>query len=276
MDKIWAVSYYTFRESLARKTFIAFFIFSSLILAIFLFALNLDIVDGALSGFSVFGNEVGGTGRVDIKELITGIQSVIAGILFGFGLALSVFATASLIPSMLQKGHIEWMLSKPISRHNLLIGKLIGAVAIVTLNVFYLVGGSWLILSIKSGLWNFPFLFSGVLIVANYVVLFSIMVFLGVIVQNTAISIMGVFFVAVLSPALVSRDKIYALLSEKIYQAILDGIYYLTPRTYGFAEIVTTNVLGKPVQSWQPVWHSLLIGVFFFSLAIYIFKRKNF
>jgi ABC-type transport system involved in multi-copper enzyme maturation permease subunit len=275
MDKIWAVSYYTFRESLARKTFITFFIISSITLALFLFALNVDIVDGALRGISVFGND---TGRVsfDITEFVTTIESVIATALFTGGLFLSIFATASLVPNMLQKGHVDWLLSKPISRGHLLLGRFFGALAIVSFNVFYLIIGTWLIVSTKTGLWHFPFLISGVLIIGIFAVLYAFMVMLGVLIQNSAVCIMGAYLIVFFSPWLYQRDRIYALLSERVYQVMLDAFYYITPRTFEFGEIVTRSVLGKPIDSWSPVWHSLLIGVFFFLLAIYFFQRKNF
>ena len=275
MDKIWAVSYYTFRESLARKTFITFFIISSITLALFLFALNVDIVDGALRGISVFGNEPGRI-NFDITEFVTTIESVIATALFTGGLFLSIFATASLVPNMLQKGHVDWLLSKPISRSHLLIGRFIGALAIVGFNVFYLIFGTWLILSIKTGFWHFPFLISGFLIVVIFAVLYAFMVLLGILVQNSAVCIMGAYLIVFFSPWLYQRDRIYALLSERVYQILLDGIYYLTPRTFEFGEIVTRSVLGQSIPSWAPVWHSMLIGAFFFGLAIYFFQKKNF
>ena len=275
MAKIWAVCFYTFRESLARKTFVTFFIISSITLALFLFALNVDIVDGALRGIAVFGNEPGRI-NFNLGEFVRTIETGIATALFTGGLFLSIFATASLVPNMLQKGHVDWLLSKPISRTNLLIGRFAGALAIVSFNVFYLILGTWLILSIKTGVWHVPFLISGVLIVVIFAVLYAFMVLLGILVQNSAVAIMGAYLVIFFSPWLYQRDRIYALLSERIYQILLDGLYYLTPRTFEFGEIVTRSVLGQPVMAWEPVWHSVLIGLFFFGLAIYFFHKKDF
>lgn len=274
MTKLWAVAYYTFRESFARKTFIAFFAISTLTMLLFLFALNLDIVDGAMQ-LSVFGQEAEHSGIL-VRELITGIQTGIAGGLFWLGLALAIFATASVLPNMLQKGHIEWILSKPISRLQLLLGKYAGALGIVGFNVFYLIGGSWLILSLKSGVWNTPFLFSGVLIVLLYGVLLAFMMLLGVLMQNSAIAIMGVFMLSFLSSLLAGRDQIYALLSKKIYQLLLDGVYALTPRISDIFLMVTNAVLGKPIADWMPLWHSLALGIFFFAITAILFKRKDF
>ena len=275
MTKLWAVCYYTFLESLARKTFIVFFIISSLMLLLFLFALNIDAVDGAVSAISLFGKEAQGVG-IDATKLVFGIESVIASALFTVGLFFSIFATASLIPNMLEKGNIDWIMAKPISREKLLFGRYSGALSIVAFNIFYLIGGSWLILSFKTGIWNFSFLLAGLLITVAFAVLYAIMVFLGVLFQNSAIAIMGVYLIIFLSPLLFQRDKIYALLSKKIYQLLLDGIYYITPRTFEIGDIVRKIVLNESIGSWAPIGHSLIIGTVYFSFALVLFKRKNF
>ena len=275
MDKIWAVSLYTFKESFARKTFIAFFVVSSIVLALFLFALNVDIVDGALASLSLFGNEASDV-DIDLRTLVITIEAGLSAFLFTGGIFFSIFATASLIPNMLEKGNIDWVLAKPISREALLIGRFLGALAIVGFNIFYLIGGSWLILSMKTGIWHVPFLFSGVVILFMFAILYAFMALLGVTLQNGAVSIMGAYLVLFFSPMLATRDRIYALLSEKIYQYILDGIYYLMPRTFDIGNLVRKIVMAEPILSWEPVIHSALVGLLFFSLSVYIFKQKNF
>jgi ABC-type transport system involved in multi-copper enzyme maturation permease subunit len=275
MSKLWAVCYYTFRESLARKTFVAFFVISSLTLLLFLFALNIDAVDGAVSAISIFGQQAQGV-RLDVKELIVGLESGIAVTLFTLGIFFSIFATANLIPTMLEKGNIDWIIAKPISREILLVGRYLGALAIVAFNVFYLIGGSWVILSLKTGYWNGSFLIAGCLITILFAILYAVMMFLSVLLQNSAISIMGAYLIIFISAPLFQRDNIYALLSKKTYQVLLDGIYYIMPRVVEIGNVVREVVLGHAIDSWAPVWHSILIGIFYFSFALILFKRKNY
>lgn len=275
LAKLWAVIYYTFRESLARKTFIAFFIISTIALLLFLLALNIDLIDGANSAVSVFGQQARGNG-FNIPELIFGIEAGIAAALFTMGLFFSIFATSSLIPNMLEKGNIDWIVAKPISREMLLIGRYLGALGIVAFNVFYLIGGSFLILSIKSGVWNFSFLLTGVLITFVFAVLYAVMALLGVVFQNSAIAIIGAYLIIFLNPLLLDRDRIYALLSKKIYQILLDGFYYIIPKTVEIGNIVRKTVMNEPIHSWSPIFHSFIIGFVFLVLAVIVFKRKNF
>ncbi|MCB0261308.1 MAG: hypothetical protein KDE62_16515, partial [Calditrichaeota bacterium] len=66
----------TFRESLAKRTFLAFLGISTFICLLFLFALNLDIVDAAESYVSIFGQEIDRAFQLD--QVIVSIESAIA------------------------------------------------------------------------------------------------------------------------------------------------------------------------------------------------------
>jgi ABC-2 type transport system permease protein len=272
-----AIIAYTLRESLAKKTFIAFFVMITITHLIFLFALNVDLVSGGMAAVQLFGaNEK----EIDVTRLHEGvvkIESVIAAFMYVGGIFLSVFATASLVPNMLEKGSVDLLLSRPYARWQLLLGRYLGALSIVAINVAYLIGGSWLILSAKTGFWHTPFLLSGVLIVLVFSVLYAIVTFVGITSRNSGVSIMTAFLVLwVLSPLLLAREKIYALLSHKIYQWLLDGIYYLTPRTTELGNITRAVVAGEPVTSWVPLFQSLAVGAGFLLGAIYIFQKKDF
>ena len=186
--KILAIIQLTFRESFAKKTFIAFFGISTLTCLLFIFALNLDIVNGMQSSISLFGQEA--QGLVELDRILFGIESAVAVLLFTGGLFMSLFATSGLIPSFLQTGNVELLISKPMSRWHILTGRFLGGVAIVAFNVFYLVIFSWLILSIKTGIWNWGFLFSGVMIVITFAILYALMTFLGIITRSGAFSLM--------------------------------------------------------------------------------------
>ncbi len=275
LTETYAVTYYTFRESLARKTFIAFFIVSSVILAMLLLAVNIDVVDGALASFQFFNQQVAQPND-QLRLIIIGLESGLSAFLFTGGIFFSIFATASLIPNMQEKGNIDWLLARPIARSMLLLGRSAGALAVVAFNIFYLILGAWLILSLKSGIWHWPFLLSGVIIVLTFAVIYTLMVFLGVAVQNSAVSIMGAYLVLFFSPLLAQRDRISVLLDEKIWRYLLDFIYMLTPRTFDLGDITRLVVTGDTVVSWTPLWHSLALGAFYFALAVVIFNKRDY
>lgn len=264
----------TFRESLAKKTFLAFFGISTLICLLFIFALNLDIVDGMQSSISIFGHEAQQT--IDVHNIIVTIQGGVAALLFTGGIFMSLFATSSLIPTILQPGFIDLFISKPVSRFEILLGRFIGATAIVTANIFYLVIFSALILLVKTGIWNWSYLAAGVIIVLTFMILYTLMTFLSLLTKSGPFSLMLTYFVVFLSPLLIPRDQIYALLSSKVYGYILDGLYYFLPKTTEIGNLTRLIVAEQPIGSWMPLWSSLLFAIFMLSVSTYVFQRKNF
>ncbi len=272
--KILAIIQLTFRESFAKKTFIAFMAISTLVHLVFLFALNLDIVDGAEAALSIMGQDTGEV--VELERFIRIAESAVAVALFTAGLFMALFATSSLIPSFLDKGNIDLMISKPLSRWQILTGRYLGAVAIVAFNVFYLVVGSWLILSLKTGIWNGGFLLSGFMIVLTFAILFALMTFLSVMVKSGPFALMITYLILFFSPALIQRDQIYALLSSKFYGYLLDGIYHFLPKTAELGQITENLVRGVEISSWLPLWTSLGFGMLMLVCSNLIFARKNF
>jgi len=272
--KFLAIIQLTFRESFYKKTFMGFLAISTFIILVFLFALNLDIVNGAQSAISLFGMK--SPELVDLDVLVTGVEGVVSVMLFTIGIFMSLFSTSSLIPSLLQTGFIDLFISKPLNRIQILSGRFIGSVTIVAFNIFYLIILTWLIISVKSGIWNWNFLLAGLIIVFTFAVLFSMMTFLGLISKSGPFSLMITYLILFFSPILLQRDQIYALLSSRYYGYIFDGLYYFLPKTAELGKITTQLARGIPVDSWMPVWTSFLFLIFIFLLSIYIFQRKDF
>ncbi|MBN1998731.1 hypothetical protein JW935_14325 [candidate division KSB1 bacterium] len=272
--KFFSIIQLTFWESFAKKTFIAFLGISTFTCLLFLFALNLDIIDGVQSNISVFGKDTGGTFGLD--EIITSVQGVVAVGLFTVGIFMALFATSSLIPSLQQPGFIDIFISKPVSRLQILAGRYLGAVAIVAFNIFYLILFFWLIMSIKSGIWNWGFIWAGVLIVLTFAVLFTLMTFLGVVSKSGPFSLMITYLILFFTPLLLKRDAIYAMVSSKIYGWIFDGLYHFLPKTSELGNITQLVTRNAPVSSWMPLWSSLLFGLFMFGVSAALFQRKNY
>jgi ABC-type transport system involved in multi-copper enzyme maturation permease subunit len=272
--KLLSIIQITFREALAKKIILAYLGISTFTCLLFLFAINLDIVDGMTSSIAIFGKEVSSSIQVD--EIIEGVEGAISVLLFSIGLFMSCFATCSLIPSLLRPGFIDLFISKPISRLQILAGRYLGAVAVIAFNIFYLILFMWLILSIKTGVWNWGFIVSGLLITLTFSILYTMMMFIGVLTKSATLSLMFTYFIVFFSPLLLQRDRIYALLSSKIYGWMIDGLYYFFPKITELGNMTQQLTRGVGVQSWMPLWSSLMFAVFIFTLSSIIFQKKNF
>ena len=239
-----------------------------------MFALNLDIVDGMQSSVSIFGQESGEL--IDLRKIIGGIEGAIAIMLFTGGIFMALFATSNLIPTFLKPGFIDLFIAKPLSRFQILAGRYVGAVSIVAFNIFYLIFFSWIILSIKTGIWNSGFLMAGIMIILTFAVLYTLMMILSLLTGSGPFSLMLTYLILFFSPLLLQRDKIYALLSAKFYGYLIDGIYYFLPKTAELGNITQQLVRGIEITSWMPLWTSLIFGGLMFIISIIIFQNKNF
>jgi len=276
--KLMAVITDTIRESLAKKLFLGFTALSLLTILIFIFALKIDVVEGALGLATIFGQSTGDT-PIDLGKFVIIAESAIASLLFAGGIFISLFATASLFPSMQEKGTIDLLLSKPISRTGIIVAKFLGNLAIVTFNIFFLIFGVWLALSMKTGIWNIGFLYSGLTITITYAVLLTILAFVGILAQSTGLSIMITFLVAyAISPLLLllQQPNILRFFTHNYSRLLIRAFYYIMPKTAELGNLTRLMVEGKEVSSWMPLWSSLLFGAVLFGATVYLFYRKDY
>ncbi len=180
----------TFREAFARRIFWGFFACCTLLLLFLIFIMRIDVVQGALATVSIFGNSMASTSP---EKLVQQTQSVIAMVLYFAGMALSVFASAGLVAAVFEPGRIELLLSKPVSRTHLLLGRYAGNVLVVSANILYLVVGTWIIFGIKTGVWGAGFLVSSLFTIFIFSVLLSVIVLIGALWDSSAVAIMVTF-----------------------------------------------------------------------------------
>ncbi|OGU35580.1 MAG: hypothetical protein A2068_05025 [Ignavibacteria bacterium GWB2_35_6b] len=83
-----------------------------------------------------------------------------------------------------------------------------------------------------------------------------------------------IFFI--LSPVLVFRDKISILLDNEFVEYLLDGLYYLIPKTAELSSININIVQGMGIDEYQPIITSFLFMILTLALSIIIFNKKDY
>ena len=119
----------TFREAFARKLFWGLFGLSTALILFFLFIMKIDVVQGALATVSLFGQTTGRS--LDVSHLVRQVHAAISSFLYTWLMFLALFASAGLISSVFEPGRIELLLSKPVSRHHILLGRFVGNLLVV-------------------------------------------------------------------------------------------------------------------------------------------------
>ena len=264
----------TFREALARKIFWGLFGLSTLMILFFLFLMRIDVVEGALATVTLFGRTVDRT--TDVTRLVRSTYAGIATFLYTWGMFLAVFASAGLIPSVLEPGRIELLLSKPVSRVHILLGRFAGNVLVVATNITYLVLGVWLIFGIKTGIWSASFLISIVTTVFVFSVLLSVVVLVGVLFESAALATMITVGLMILSPILAQTSTVNRLLSSEWSRQLWNGIYYALPKVYDMGKMTLDVIARDRFDSWMPVWSSAMFAAVVLGTALWVFQKRDF
>ena len=260
----------TIQEAIAKKIILGFFALSSIIILIFLILVNTDSIEGMVEMMQ-------STGEVGIKEVIVGFEVLIVNISYLFIITISLIAVSSFIPSMVEKGNIDLLLSKPVSRFEILMGKFIGGIVLIFINLAYLIISIWLILSIKSGFWHFQFLYTIIWLTVSFAVIYSLVILLGLTTQSTILTaIISLFLVLIVTPLLGAREGIAEMFQSDVIKFILDFFYYILPKPGGINDISMRMLTDQPIESWQPLLTSLLFMVTMLTLSIYYFKKKDY
>jgi ABC-type transport system involved in multi-copper enzyme maturation permease subunit len=274
MKNIFIIIQFTIREALARKAFLFFAGVTLLVLlgALLFFSLiNFDTLMG-ITNSSIEGRSVGET----INSIVV---TIIINPLANLGLLLAIFSSASFVPVLLEKGNIDLFLSKPISRVQLLLGKYLGVVLYVFINIFILVSGVWLIISIKFGYWDASFLTLSVMITFAFAVLYALILFFGVLTKSSILGMMVAYLIfLILSPVmLLYKEKLNEFVLSELIKALLDGLYFIIPQTAELMGFVLIDLaMGKGIVNVQPVLTSFLFLILFLVFSLFLFRRKDF
>jgi ABC-2 type transport system permease protein len=189
---------------------------------------------------------------------------------------LAVFASSGLIPSVLEPGRIELLLSKPLSRTHILLGRYAGNVLVVLLNASYLVLGVWTILGVKTGIWSPVFLVAIATTTFIFSVLLSVVVLIGVLFESAALSTMVAVALMIISPILAQTNLMMRLLSSEWSRDLWRVLYYAFPKVWELGRITLDAIQSGTFSGYMPIWSSALFGGVMLGAALAIFARRDF
>ena len=268
----------TIKELLSKKIVITVFILATIFCMTLIFALNIRIggIDSKVI-LNVFGNSVNhGNSAMPDAEIILGyIQTGIAGAVFFISLFISLFATSGLFPDMLQKGNIDLILSKPLSRQNIFFQRFFGGIALVGLNVIYMIIFSWIILSAKFGIWNFRYLFSALIIMIFFFNIYSFMTLIAILLRNSVISLLLTYFIVFILSPVIGAIARFGILNDSFYKNTVKILHFSLPKVNETVKLLSDIIMAKDFTMGS-VWVSLFTGVVAVGMSLTIFKKSDF
>jgi ABC-type transport system involved in multi-copper enzyme maturation permease subunit len=284
MTQLFGIILLTARELWAKKVVLGLVVVSTLVIVMVAFALNLEVVDGTLAGLRIFGAEVDTPGGEDagadvmrsaLEQLVFGVQSVVAGAAYWLGTLLGLFATAPLFTSLVDRGHVDLLLAKPMSRTRLLAGHVLAVWLSVAALSVYLLGGVWLVMSIKSGIWNPRFLLSIAVVTAMFGALYAAVVFMGVWTQSTALALIVTYGLLFVSLVLAPGEELAEQLT-RTWRPVYWAFYHVLPNFAEVTTLVSRLSQNDPIPTWYPFASSVGFGAVVYAGAAALFTRKDF
>jgi ABC-type transport system involved in multi-copper enzyme maturation permease subunit len=181
----------TFRQSLSGGVFWLMLAVSLAAVALCLTATVVEGSDGPGHLDLAFGSmQVSlAPGRTVAVHALQGY--LVGGIADGVGLLLALMWTAGFLPSFLDANTASVLLAKPIPRWSLLLGKCLGAVAFVAVQDAIFLGGTWLALGLRTGVWDTTCLFCLSLLLLHFAIFFSFSAMLATATRSTVACVFG-------------------------------------------------------------------------------------
>ncbi|MFO0953823.1 MAG: ABC transporter permease subunit [Isosphaeraceae bacterium] len=128
----------------------------------------------------------------DARDAVLGIQFVLASAVAGTaGLLLALIWTAGFMPGFLAPRSASLLLVRPAPRPLLFLGKCAGVLMFVMFQTTVLVGGSWLALGARTGVWDAGYLVCIPLVAAEFAVFYSVSALIAADLRGTTACVLG-------------------------------------------------------------------------------------
>ncbi len=275
MDTPFAgILHLTFRELWDKKIVIGLLILSTLVWVFLLFALDPEAVSLPPAVEEEFGPE-GPPREFLMRQVVDRLAPLISGLSYWGGTLLALFAAAPLFSGFIRRGHVELLLSKPLSRTTLFAGHVTGVFLMMTLLACYLIGAVWLVLGLRTGIWNASFLLTIPILVGMFGALYAAVVLLEIWTESTALGLFAAFGLVLLSIFFLWHERLSETLGA-VTGALFEAAYRVFPNFAEVAGLVLVLARGDAVEDWYPLVSSLLFAAACYALAAWWFSRRDF
>lgn len=269
----WAISVYTWREGMRKKTLIGFLLLSLLVI------LGSTFMTAFMTEASIGENIQASADTKIIKDICVSAISV-------FGILITIFISASVVPSEVENRVIYTILSKPIRRFQYLLGKFIGVQLIVIINLVLMTMLFFVALLIKEDVLPTLLLWSALLTYFQFLIVSSFTFAISCLSSSSVMPTIGGLFIFItgnlteylkdVSNRAGSGDGFL----DQLLGNVAKGLYALLPNLKSFSlrtEILYLPANDPPTDVMIPnlIAYGLLYGLAGYFLAFWFFRRRE-
>lgn len=264
------IAVYTWREGIRKKSYIGFLI------------LSLLVIFGASFITSFMNQRVGdiqtATDLKMIKDICVSTISI-------FGMLITVFISASMVPNEMENKVIYSVLSKPVHRFQYLLGKFMGIQAIIILNLLLMGGLFFIALFLREGIMPTLLLWSILLTYFEFLIVSAFTFAISCTSTSAVLPTIAGLFIYIVGNLTQYLKDVYEqsgqsgqTLDEWIGKLAF-AMYNALPNLQFFslkAQIINSPP-NSPAEALIPnlVVYGLVYGLIGFALAYWVFRRKE-
>jgi ABC-type transport system involved in multi-copper enzyme maturation permease subunit len=190
--QLWALIVDSFRESVDRKIFWVL-IGVTLLVVLAMLSVGFDGEDVSLffGMWSTKTEQFNPLKDVGRENLVGFVVYFLASTVMGWiGITLMIIATAGAFPAFMERGALDVILAKPISRLRLFLYKYLSTMVFVVLQGVIFFGLTFLVMGLRWGVWVPGYLFCIVLLVLLFSYLYCVSVLVAVKTRSTVAAIL--------------------------------------------------------------------------------------
>ena len=138
--------------------------------------------------FGAFTVELARDREAGVRLIHVILGSWVAGAL---GLLAALVWTAGFVPESLQSSQAALLLTKPLPRSWIVVGKFVGVVAFVAFQAVIFFGGTWLALGLRTDVWHMGYLAGIPLLTLQFAAFYSVSIVIATFTRSTMACVVG-------------------------------------------------------------------------------------
>jgi len=172
-----------------------------------------------------------------LEARITGIvvDGIMDTILGQVGIILVIIATAGFFPTWMEHGAIDVIVSKPMTRWKLFLGRYLGTMAFILFHAIVFVVLTFLVAGFRWGVWIPGYLLAIPLVVLLFSYLYCVSVLVAVFLRSTVAAVLLTLGAWVAFATIQTTDDVFSMDSEwQKYQTVQKAVHvsrWIVPKT---------------------------------------------
>ncbi len=271
----------TIREGLAKKTILGMFIVSTVAIVIAVLLFQMDVIQHGLLSPAQGHIQTGRAPQANMLgvTVLDMVWMLVASSLLGLVVLIGSFVTTGFITSIMEKGTIDLLLSKPVPRWLYVAGRYSGAVLIILAEVAYLILGLWLVGGISLGAWDANFLWAIPIITLGFAGVYAVIALFGILTRSSWFALILALALYILAAFVLPfgawLDRLLSGSTDQGALSVIARVFHYTVPSQEIGKTLSYILLHQPVTV-TPILMTAGLSLAYLALASWAFSKKEF